>query len=112
MKGCVLDAWNARRREWMDAVDVWEQGGKAGARPSFRTFLCIQDSALAAIPWELLNSNANLFSTEATPWVRIDRLALERKDRALYRVRVMVINGADPKPASDDNIQGRNRSVP
>lgn len=112
LQGRVLSGWNARRTEWMDAVDVWEQGGRAGPRPSFRTFLCFQDPALAAIPWELLlNSNANLFSTEATPWLRADRLTLERKDRALYRVRVLVINGADPNPASGEDIQAEQECV-
>jgi hypothetical protein len=98
MRGTVLDEWEARLKQRRKLEDAWEQKGNNGPRPILRTYLCTKNPAMAAIPWELLTEASNLFADESSPWVRCEEHEFpKRQDGFQYRVRVFVVNGANPK---------------
>jgi len=96
MTGQVLLKWMESRAEW--------EADTSESRPAFRTCFCVQNQRLAQIPWELMYSpQLSLFQSQTAPGLRCTAPAANRQPAAAQlRIRVMVINGADP---SGQNIR-------
>jgi hypothetical protein len=107
-KGEVRDEWTKARDAWETEMDRWEQQ-PSGARPVFRTSFCVQNEVLAAIPWELLHSAAaSLFQSQYACCMRsTDPVPRSRPDPGQIRIRVLLINGADPM---DPRIQAEDET--
>lgn len=82
--------------KWIQARAAWEADPSA-SRPAFRTCFCVQNQRLAQIPWELMYSpQLSLFQSQTAPGLRCTEPVAYPQPAAQLRIRVMVINGADP----------------